>query len=150
MPTWGEFLPENQRWDAIKFIQESFQSGTADRGSLFSGTIANNVLTLSSDNWTGEGNVISAKDGQTLYQTYCQACHNDAGQGNGPGVENLPSGGPVAFPENLPEAYIFWRAWEGVPDTIMPPFNWLISEGDIWDTTAYVQQITSAAQGGQE
>jgi cbb3-type cytochrome oxidase cytochrome c subunit len=149
MPTWGEFLPENQRWDAIKFIEESFQIGTADQGSLYSSTIANNVLTLSSDNWTGEGNAISAEDGQPLYQTYCESCHGDSGQGYGPGVENLPSGGPAAFPANLPEAYIFWRVWEGVPESIMPPFNWLLSEGDIWNITAFMQQITSTATGGQ-
>jgi mono/diheme cytochrome c family protein len=119
-------------------------------GSLFSGTIANNILTLSSDNWTGEGNVISAEDGQPLYQTYCQPCHNENGQGHGPGVINLPSGSPAEFPADLPQAYIFWRAWEGVPETIMPPFNWLISEGDIWNITAYVQRLSAALQGGQE
>jgi mono/diheme cytochrome c family protein len=150
MPTWGEFLPENQRWDVIRFIQESFQVGTGDKGSLFSDAIANNVLTLSSDNWTSEGNIISADNGQSLYQVYCETCHNTQGQGNGSGVVNLPSGGPDAFPKDLPEAYIFWRAWEGVPETIMPPFNWLISESDIWDITAYVQQITSVSQGGQK
>jgi mono/diheme cytochrome c family protein len=149
MPAWGEWLPENQRWDVIKFIQEAFQEGRPDTGSLYTGEIANNVLTLSSDNWTGSGNTISADNGQALYQTYCQTCHGDQGQGNGPGAINLPSGGPAGFPENLPEAYIFERIWEGTPGTIMPPFNWLISEGDIWDITAYVQQLVSTTQGGQ-
>lgn len=149
MPTWGEFLPENQRWDAIKFILNSFQEGTPNLGSLDSDKIANNILTLSSDNWTGEGNVISTDNGQALYQTYCQGCHGDQGQGDGIGVAELPSGAPAAFPTDLPEAYIFWRVWEGVPETIMPPFNWLISEGDIWDITAYVQQLTASSQGGQ-
>jgi cytochrome c oxidase cbb3-type subunit 2 len=149
MPTWGEFLPENQRWDVIKFLQESFQVGSIDLGSIYADQIANDVLTLSSENWTGEGNVISAEDGQMLYETYCQSCHNIDGQGNGAGVEHLPSGGPAAFPANLPEAYVFWRVWEGVSETIMPPFNWLISEGDIWNITAYVEQLTSSDQGGQ-
>jgi mono/diheme cytochrome c family protein len=149
MPTWGEWLPENQRWDAIKFIEQSFQAGTGVQNSLYSDQIANNVLTLSSDNWTGEGNTISADNGLVLYQTYCQGCHGDQGQGEGLGVKSLPSGGPAGFPQNLPEAYIFWRVWEGVPETIMPPFNWIISEGEIWDITAYVQQITTTSQGGQ-
>ncbi|MCB2178288.1 c-type cytochrome [bacterium] len=149
MPTWGEFLPESQRWDVILFIQQSFQTGTADMGSLYTGQIANNVLTLSSDNWTASGNVISPDNGQALYQIYCQVCHGDQGQGDGPGVVNLPSGGPAAFPQDLPEAYIFSRIWEGVPETIMPSFNWLISESDIWDITAYVEQITASSQGGQ-
>ena len=149
MPTWGEFLPENERWDAIKFIQESFQTGSINFGSLYSDEIGNNVLTLSSDNWTAEGNVISAENGQSLYQKYCQECHGDMGQGDGPGTTNLPSGGPAAFPKGIPEAYIFWRVWEGIPVTFMPPFNWIISEGDIWDITAYVQQITATLEGGQ-
>jgi mono/diheme cytochrome c family protein len=149
MPTWGEFLPENQRWDAIKFIQHSFQEGVPTLGSLYSDKIANNVLTLSSDNWTGEGNAISTNNGQALYQTYCQGCHGDQGQGDGMGVADLPSGAPAAFATDLPEAYIFWRVWEGVADTIMPPFNWILDESDIWDITAYVQQLTATSQGGQ-
>ncbi|MFL7894215.1 MAG: c-type cytochrome [Anaerolineales bacterium] len=149
MPTWGEFLPENERWDAIKFIQEAFQTGSINFSSLYSDEIGNNVLTLSSDNWTAEGNVISAENGQSLYQKYCQECHGDMGQGDGPGTTNLPSDGPAAFPKGIPEAYIFWRVWEGIPVTIMPPFNWIISEGDIWDITAYVQQITATSEGGQ-
>jgi len=149
MPVWGEWLPEIQRWDAIKFIQDSFQRGRPDVGSLYSDQIANNVLTLSADNWTGEGNVISADDGKMQYETYCQVCHGVQGEGDGAGAANLPSGGPVAFPQDLPEAYIFWRVWEGIPETIMPPFNWQLAEGDIWDITAYVQEITTPSQGGQ-
>ena len=87
--------------------------------------------------------------GRNLYYYHCMPCHGDQGQGDGTGVANLPSGGPAAFPNDLSDAYIFWRVWEGVPGTIMPPFNWLISESDIWDITAYVQQITATSQGGQ-
>jgi mono/diheme cytochrome c family protein len=149
MPTWGEFLPQSERWDAIKFIQDSFIIGTKDKGSLYSDKIANNVLTLSSDNWTGEGNIISPEDGKPLYGQYCAECHGDDGQANTPGTASLPSGAPVAYPADLPIAYVFWRVWEGVPDEIMPPFNWLISETDIWNISAYVQQLTSTSQGGQ-
>jgi cbb3-type cytochrome c oxidase subunit II len=148
MPSWGEWIPENERWDAIKFIQEAFQQGTVDMGSLYVDKIANNVLTLSSKNWTDAGNVISVDNGIVVYQTYCQTCHGDQGQGNGAGVSNLPSGGPSAFPQDLPEAYIFQRIWEGVPETIMPPFNWIIPESDIWDLTSYIQQLTGTKSGG--
>ena len=149
MPKWGEFLPENQRWAVINFIQQSFQVGMENQDSLYSDKVANNILTLSSDNWTGEGNVISADNGQNLYTQYCEGCHGASGQGDGPGVQNLPSGGPAAYAPDLPEAYIFWRIWEGVDNAIMPPFNWLISETDIWDITAFVQQMTAAQQGGE-
>ena len=147
MPAWGEFLPENQRWAVINYIEKAFQIGTEDTGSLFTDQIANNILTLSSDNWTGEGHVITLEDGQTFYGTYCAGCHGATGQGDGPGAANLPSGAPAAFPADLPEAYIFWRIWEGADNTIMPPFNWLISETEIWDLTAFVQQLTATAAG---
>jgi mono/diheme cytochrome c family protein len=144
MPTWGEFLPENKRWDVIKFIQASFQEGTVDLGSLYSsGLVANNMATVSPSDWTGNGNVISADNGKTVYQAYCQTCHGEQGGGDGPGAIKLPSGAPGAFSQNMIPSYIFWRTWEGVPDTIMPPFNWMLSEGDIWDVITYVQQITS-------
>lgn len=149
MPKWGEYLPENQRWAVITFIQQSFQVGKENQDSLYSDKVANNILTLSSDNWTGEGNIISIDDGQTLYTQYCEGCHGVSGLGDGPGVENLPSGAPSAYAVDLPEAYIFWRIWEGVDNAIMPPFNWLISETDIWNITAYVQQMTAAQQGGE-
>ena len=149
MPKWGEFLPETARWAAIHFIQQSFQVGMENQDSLFTDKVANNILTLSSDNWTGEGNVISADNGQTLYTQFCEGCHGAAGQGDGPAVLSLPSGAPAAYPSDLPEAYIFWRIWEGIENTIMPPFNWLISETDIWDITAFVQQLTAASQGGE-
>lgn len=149
MPTWGEWMPERDRWDVIKFIREAFITGRPDPESLYSGKVGNNVLTLSSKNWTDGGNVISAVKGKALYQTYCLTCHAEKGQGNGPGTSRLPSGGPPSFPQNLPEAYIFWRVWEGSPENIMPPFNWILSESDIWNITAYVQQLTSSSQGGQ-
>jgi mono/diheme cytochrome c family protein len=149
MPSWGEFLPENQRWAVVNFLKTSFQIGTKNQDSLYSDQIANTILTLSSDNWTGAGNFISPDNGQTLYTTYCLGCHGASGQGDGPGVANLPSGAPAAYASDLPEAYIFWRIWEGVEDAIMPPFNWMISESEIWDLTAFVQQMTATQQGGK-
>jgi mono/diheme cytochrome c family protein len=149
MPTWAEFLLESQRWDAIKYVQEAFILGRPSMPSLYgAGGVAANVITLSQDNWVGEGNVISTTHGADLYVTYCATCHGDKGQGDGPGAAQLPGGGPAPFPQDLPEAYIFWRAWEGVPEAIMPPFQWLLDEADIWDITSYVQGLTSTQGGG--
>jgi mono/diheme cytochrome c family protein len=149
MPTWGEFLPEGQRWDDIKYLQEAFIIGRPSMPSLYgSGGIAANVLTLSQDNWTGEGHVISTTHGADLYTTYCATCHGDKGQGDGPGVAKLPSGGPAAYPADMPEAYIFWRVWDGVPESTMPPFQWLLADDEIWDVVSYVVSLTSTQQGG--
>jgi mono/diheme cytochrome c family protein len=149
MPTWGEWLSENDRWAVIRFISEAFQEPTPVGSSRYSGEVANNILTLSSDNWTGAGNVVSATAGNEVYATNCLTCHGGQGQGDGAGALAIFGASMPAFPAKLPQAYIFWRTWEGVPDTAMPPFNWRLSETDIWNVTAYVQQLTGAAAGGQ-
>lgn len=141
MPSWGEWMPEHDRWNAILFIRKGLQNRTADMRSRFNGGVANNVLTLSSDNWTGGGHVISAKAGKDVYVTYCRSCH---GAVKGPAV----AGGPAAFPDNLPEAYVFWRTNEGVRDTVMPAFGLELEEGDIWNVTAYVQNPDAPDKGG--
>jgi mono/diheme cytochrome c family protein len=61
--------------------------------------------------------------------------------GDGSGLAGNASKGPAPFPRAMSEPYILWRTWEGVPDTLMPPFHWLLSEADIWDITAYVENL---------
>ena len=142
MPAWGEWMPENQRWDAILFIRQGFQDPKADMTSRFTGEVSNNMLTLSSDNWTGEGHVISPGNGKDTYATYCQPCH---GHVDGPPLV----GGPAAYPAKMPEAYVFWRVNEGIPGTAMPPLGRLLPESDIWNVTAYLMDPKAAAQGGK-
>jgi mono/diheme cytochrome c family protein len=150
MPTWGEFLPESQRWDVIHYLMASFMVGKPVTASVYGdGVVAADFTTLSIDNWTGEGHTVSTDHGAELYGTYCATCHGDNGQGNGPGTVGNASAGPAAFPTDMSETYIFWRVWEGVPESIMPAFNWLLSEADIWDITAHLQDMTSTQGGGQ-
>ncbi|MCB9421447.1 MAG: c-type cytochrome [Ardenticatenaceae bacterium] len=148
MPTWGEFLPAEQRWDVIKYIQDAFVDGRPTLGSLYDQTIASNVITLSQDNWLGAGNVISTTHGADIYQSNCATCHGDQGQGDGPGAVNLASGAPAAYPQDLPFDYIFWRTLEGVPDSIMPAFQSFLSEADIWDVSTYVESMLNPQSGG--
>jgi mono/diheme cytochrome c family protein len=149
MPIYAEFLPESQRWDAIKYIQAAFVGGLPSKSSLYGqGEVATNVLTLSKDNWIGEGHVISTTHGADLYATYCAVCHGANGMGESPGAARLASGGPAPYPANMGEAYIFWRTWDGVPDSIMPPFQWLLSETDVWDIVSHVEDLTSTQKGG--
>jgi mono/diheme cytochrome c family protein len=149
MPTWGEFLPESERMDVVYYLMQSFMMGRPINDSVYDdGQIATNFLTLSQDNWTGEGHTISTDDGAQLYGTYCATCHGANGQGNGPGTQGGASGGPAAFTQDMSDAYVFWRVWEGVPESIMPPFQWRLSNTDVWDITAYVLSITSTSGGG--
>ena len=148
MPAWGEFLPEDQRWDVTKYLMDTFMMGKPVTDSVYGdGSIAADFVLVSSDVYVSEGHTISVTHGADQYATYCATCHGDAGQGNGPGTEGSASGGPAAFPADMGEAYIYWRIWEGVPDSAMYPFKWFLP-GDAWDIATYVDQMTSGAGGG--
>jgi cytochrome c oxidase cbb3-type subunit 2 len=149
MPSWGEFLPESQRWDVIKYLMDTFMVGKPLESSVYvPDQVAGDFATLSKDNWTGEGHTISADNGMNLYETYCSTCHGATGEGNGPGTIDSLSKGPAAFPNDMAEPYIFWRIWDGVPDSTMYPFQWLLSESEIWDITVYIETLTGQQGGG--
>jgi mono/diheme cytochrome c family protein len=148
MPSWGEFLPEDQRWDVIKYLMDSFMGGKPVVNSVYDGsTMPADFLLASSEVYIDEGHTISVTNGAELYAQYCATCHGDNGEGSGPGTDGSASGGPAPFPSDMGEAYIYWRVWEGVPDSMMYAFKWLL-EGDAWDIVTYVDQMTSSG-GGQ-
>jgi mono/diheme cytochrome c family protein len=144
MPIWGEFLPVEQRWDILKYLMGSWMAGQPMTSSVYeNGEIAANFVLASSDVYISEGHTISVTHGAEVFAQYCATCHGDQGQGNGPGTQNSASGGPAAYPANMGEAYIYWRVWEGVPNSVMYPFQWLLSGSDVWDVTVYLDQLTS-------
>jgi len=149
MPSWGEFLTEGQRWDVIKYLMQAFMMGKpATTSAVGSGEMPANYVLASSEVYLAEGHTISVTHGADLYPIYCASCHGESGQGNGPGTAGNASMGPAAFPPDMTEAYIFWRTWEGVPDSTMYPFRWLLSDEEIWDLTMYLQS-DSFGGGGQ-
>lgn len=150
MPVWGEFLPESDRWDTVKYVTDAFFQGLPSQPSVYQGGATGaNVLTLSQEYWTRQGHVISTTHGADLYATYCATCHGDKGQGEGPGVTNLSSGGPAPFPANMSLSYIYWRVWDGVPESIMYRFQWFFTEADVWDVSFYVETLVGTQGGGQ-
>jgi cytochrome c553 len=149
MPYWGEFLPWQDRWDAIQFLMGAWMAGTPMNDSVYgSGQVPANYVTVSSDVYVSEGHTISPTHGADLYSQYCATCHGSQGQGDGPGNEGSASGGPAPFPSGMGEGYIYWRIWEGVPESIMPPFQWYLSGNDVWDITVYLQTLTGTGGGG--
>jgi mono/diheme cytochrome c family protein len=150
MPYWGEFLPESDRWDALRYIMGSFMAGMPVVQSQFDANIIPaQFTTVTSDMYTSEGHTISASHGQEIYGTYCATCHGADGQGNGDGVQGSASQGPAAFQSDMSEGYVYWRMWDGISDSMMPPFQWLLTGSDIWDLTVYVRQMTGADGGGK-
>jgi len=150
MPSWKEFLPLDQRWDAIKYIMATFMgAGTPSNQSVYqSDQLPADFMTVTSDMFISEGYTISESQGSESYQTYCATCHGEKGEGNGPGTINSVSGGPAAFPMDIGEAYIYWRIWDGVPESTMYPFQWVLDFNEIWDITVFLNNLTSSDQGG--
>lgn len=145
MPSWGEFLPAEQRWDVIKFVIESFAVGKPLKTDQPANVqVAANVLTLSKKEWLATGHLISPARGALLYTQYCLTCHGAQGQGDGPGMIGNASQAPAAFTASLSHNYIFWRVRDGVPNGVMPPFQWLLPEADLWDITTYVETLSGA------
>jgi mono/diheme cytochrome c family protein len=150
MPKWGEFLTLADRWDALKFVFDTFTgSGMSVGDSVYTDQIPVNFLTLSSDVYVSEGYTITPSDGEPLFATYCATCHGESGEGMGPGTEGGASSGPGAFPSDLGETYLFWRIWEGVPGSPMAPYQWVLNHGDVWNLTTFLVNLTSSTQGGQ-
>ena len=99
MPVWGEWLPESDRWDAVKFIFDAFMTGKPMAESVYNdGEISSEFLLMSSHvTWT-EGHTIIKENGQPLYEQYCATCHGKSGQGEGPGTVDNASRSPAPFP----------------------------------------------------
>jgi cytochrome c553 len=149
MPVWGEWLPFEQRWDAVRYLMSAFMMGKPLTESVYgSGQVPASFVTVSSQVYIDEGHTISETLGMTLFNQYCVTCHGENGQGDGPGTKGNASQGPAAYPADMGEAYISWRIHEGVPESIMYPFEWLLTDSDIWDITVYLNNLTSTNQGG--
>ena len=145
MPSWGEWLPEKDRWDVIKYISASFMAGKPVTESVYNdGAISAEFLLASSDVYLSEGHTINVENGPPLYSKYCATCHGDTGAGDGPGNSGNASEGPAAFPQDMGESYIYWRIWDGVPESMMYPFKWLLNDQEVWEITTYMTQTLLA------
>lgn len=148
MPSWGEVLSVEDRWDVIKYIQGAFVNGMPLQKQNASTAIPADVLTLSAANWKETtGHDPSADLGKGVYTAKCAACHGDLGKGDGAGLVGGPSAPPHGFTSALSFNQIFSKVRSGVSGGIMPPFNQDISDEDMWNVTAYVQSLSGLAGG---
>jgi len=146
MPIWGEWLPEQDRWDALSFMQK-YVIGPVGTGevviqpSIFTtsgGKIQTLYFSLSQGNWTDEGGVLDPAHGGDLYTQYCATCHGDKGAGILPKDAPAALVYPAPFPEALPQSYVYQQIWSGIPNTIMPSFKPLLEPADVWDLVIYL------------
>ena len=150
-------MSARDRWNVIKYISEASTlnqpGGTSQKAetipSVFDGTISAQFLTISKELWLDEVGAIDPQHGGELYNRYCAECHGMTGEGNGPGTIDYGIPGPAAFPQDLPDNYIYWRIWEGVRDTNMFPFHWSLTPAEVWDITEYILGgYTGSGPGG--
>jgi mono/diheme cytochrome c family protein len=147
MPSWGEWLPEKQRWDVIKYLMQAFMAGTSPASTYTRDEVATEFALVSSEVYIDEGHTISTSHGAELYGQYCASCHGDSGAGDGPGTVGNASPAPAPFAADMTEPYVFWRIWEGVPESVMYPFGSAISSADIWDMTSYIMGWAGSGGG---
>ncbi len=96
--------------------------------------------------------------GAAVYTSRCVFCHGDALNGQGifgqsvnPSPANFTDSGTIA---QLQEGYLFWRVAKGGPglptesapwNSIMPAWEDLLSEMEIWQVILYLYQATGYA-----
>jgi len=148
MPSWGEVLQLEERWDLVMYIMGSFMGGKQATDSVYSGSVPLRYATLSRSRWVDEGNEISLDSGKGLYGQYCATCHGASGQGDGPGTAGLASGPPAPFPSGMSDNYIYWRTADGVASSMMYGFQPILSDTELWNVVGYTQSLLGS--GGSE
>lgn len=149
MPSWGEFLPEEQRWDDVRFLARSFLEGTNITQSQYeNGSVDIEYVRTDPGIFQDEIAQIDPVNGKAVYERWCATCHGADGKGEGPGTVGLASGSPAAFPGGMENAYIFFRVRKGVDDSMMYGFQPVLTEKEIWDVTAYVVNLAGGKFGG--
>ena len=138
MPTWKASLTEDERWMAIRYIQQIFAHPVdrdPDEGDP-TGSYANltNPLPLTVD---------VLEQGKHIFIRECWVCHGDAGTGQGVYREGLmpvpPDFSQHADYADFTDSDYYWRISEGVPWTAMPTWKLEYSEDDRWALVHYIR-----------
>jgi len=151
MPTWGEFLNTQMRWNDVKFLKDSFTIGipaASNQSHYGKGDVPLPYVRTDTGIFQDEIATIVPDDGKPVYEKYCVTCHGAKGQGDGPGAKNLPGGPPAPFAKNMSLPYIFGVTHSGISHTMMYGFEPVLTETEIWDVTAYTLELTGGKFGG--
>ncbi len=155
MPAWGEWMPIQNRWNVIAYIQDAITQQAVGGKNMQVASVFNQgqldvtFAQVSTDMWESEVQQIDVSHGSTLYDKFCSSCHGVDGQGlQAQDALLLKNGLPYPAPmtTQMPFNYIFWRIWDGVPDTLMGPFHTLLTESDIYDLASFVEDPSAVPQ----
>lgn len=89
--------------------------------------------------------------GAQIFATNCAPCHGDSGAGNGPVLEGTDAStidfrDPAILGEDNSPA--LWKSVtaEGRIDALMPPWQNQLTDDQMWDTVAYLWQLSTSAE----
>ncbi len=104
----------------------------------------------------GDPQAISA--GEKIYQGKCAVCHGEKGDGRGSVAAVFPLK-PADFTDKnmaatMGDGYWFWRVSKGGAfppyNSIMPPFENVLTEEDIWHVISYVHTFSHRGMHAHE
>ena len=90
----------------------------------------------------GAGDLNNAKQGKTLYFSYCTPCHGDKGKGDGPAAAALnpkPADHTSDAIAAEPDGSLFYKISEG--RNPMPQFKTTLSETQRWELVDYIRTL---------
>lgn len=136
----------------IKFLSALFKASLLTL--IFS--VGNNMAKAQSNSWSVPqsavdvknpvaSNTASIRNGNTLYQSYCAACHGKNGKGDGPAATSLhpkPADhtSPVVQAES--DGTLFYKITEGHANTAMPPFKAVLQADQRWAIINYIRTLS--------
>ena len=88
------------------------------------------------------GNPNAAKDGKTLYITYCAPCHGEKGKGDGPAGGALnpkPANHSSSAVQSQSDGAIFWKLSEGRGP--MAAYKNSLSEQQRWSLVSFIRTL---------
>lgn len=90
--------------------------------------------------------------GQWNYATYCAPCHGGEAAGNAPVMDNSDGKKRFGFSQvalvgeygrlrTWPDSHVYLTIRNGSMSTIMPSYDWAMSEEEMWSVVAYLRSL---------
>jgi cytochrome c oxidase cbb3-type subunit I/II len=171
MPSFGDFLTDSQLEALVAYLQTlgSEDLATHDFQQPVPYEFRFNVnpnlplMTLVQAGYDSENDAYAGPEaegaqwatlldeGKVLFTEKCLSCHGCSGNGQGPYARQTVTRPANLFerisnfPPDNPEAFHYWRIFEGVPGTAMPAWGLSLDEDTIWKIATYELSFTAGS-----
>lgn len=147
MPIWSMLLSEQERWDVVKYVRETFSNPKPPLKISY--TVPESFRELVNPVVDGGDETVltaSVANGAKLYKMHCSNCHGDNGAGGGHYAAELATKpGLLANNSNITKGgddFIYYMISDGIDHTAMSPFGLVFSDSEIWDLVNYVKTMS--------